>query len=68
MERKKLLFDTFVFCACCAAILWLQGCGMRRINLWGAEVEFADGYDIHAGVNNIREVDDRRGINSKDLR
>lgn len=41
----------------------MSGCFVRRVDLWGAKMEFAEGFDVHAGTNAIDKVDDRRGIN-----
>lgn len=56
-----------------SVILWgfvafyFSGCGVARVDLWGAKVEFAQGWDVHAGLNNIAEVDNRRGVNSAEF-
>ena len=68
MVRERLLKDTLIWCALCAAVICCTGCGIRKVDLWGAKVEFADGWDVHAGLNNIGEVDERRGINSKKMK
>lgn len=56
------------WCAIVWVVTMLTGCGIRKVDLWGAKLEFADGWDVHAGLNNIGEVDDHRGINSKSMR
>jgi len=43
----------------------MTGC-MRSIDAWGLKVDFAEGMDVHAGINGIDNVDDRRGINPRD--
>ena len=74
MERKKLLFDTFIFCACCAAILWLQGCavplllGVKEYPTENGPIRFITGADLTFGANGTDTVDNRRGISPKELR
>jgi len=44
--------------------LWsLTGCVVRKVDFWGAKIEFNEGFDLRAGMNGIDKVDDRRGIN-----
>lgn len=53
-------------CVLWALIAWaFMGCAVQKIDLWGAKLEFADGFDIHAGTNQVNQVDNRRGLSTR---
>lgn len=39
----------------------LTGC-VRKIDLWGAKFEFAEGLDFSLGANAVDRVDNHRGV------
>lgn len=60
-----MLMKISLFMTALIACLSLSGCGVmgvRKVDFWGAKMEFAEGLDFHAGANSIDKVDDRRGV------
>lgn len=48
-----------------------SGCGalgVRNVDAWGFKMEFAEGIDVHAGVNAVDNVDNRRGVSRVERR
>lgn len=42
----------------------IQGCGLK-VDLWGAKLDFPEGFDVRTGMNSVDTVDDSRGVNSQ---
>ncbi len=52
-----------------AVLVNSTGCGaitgIKRLDAWGFVMDFSPGMDVHAGINGIDQVDDRRGIGGR---
>ena len=65
-ESGSVIGGLFVMAAIVVLLQFTVGCGpilgMREADLWGAKFTFSEGMDVHAGMNAIDRVDDRRGV------
>lgn len=65
-SNKGQFVSVAVWASALAAIMFASsGCsltGIRKVDLWGAKFEMAEGQDFHIGANQIDHVDDRRGV------
>lgn len=74
MERKNLLLDTLVWVALCAAVITQSGCavplllGMKEYPTEDGPIKFITGADLNFGFSGTDSLDNRKGINAKELR
>lgn len=74
MERKNLLLDTLVWVALCAAVITQMGCvipALTGIKEWPTEdgpIKMITGADLNFGFSGTDSLDNRKGINAKELK